>query len=140
MVKGYNIKLTIGGKTLVGRTTDELSISAQTKESITKDDAGVKRIAVVGHDVTLSASALVSVDTESTSGSTKLDRDAVIALALKTGTEAEVAIEYACEGGDTYAGNAIITGYSESSSADDSTDTTLSLNLQITGSFTKKVQ
>ena len=136
MVLGYNIKLTIGGKTLAGRTQDSLNISAITKESITKDDNGKKQIAVVGHDVTFSVSALMEII--SAGEATKLDRDGVIALSLKTGAEAVVAIEYALEGGDTYQGNAVITGYTEDSSASADSDTTVSLNLQVTGDFTKK--
>ena len=136
MVLGYNIKLTIGGKTLAGRTQDSLNISAITKESITKDDNGKKQIAVVGHDVTFSVSALMEII--SAGEATKLDRDDVIALSLKTGAEAVVAIEYALEGGDTYQGNAVITGYTEVSSASADSDTTVSLNLQVTGDFTKK--
>ena len=136
MVLGYTIKLTIGGKTLAGRTQDSLNISAITKESITKDDNGKKQIAVVGHDVTFSVSALMEI--LSTTESTKMDRDDIIALALKTGDEAVVAIEYALEGGDTYQGNAVITGYTEDSSASADSDTTVSLNLQVTGDFTKK--
>ena len=136
MVLGYNIKLTIGGKTLAGRTQDSLNISAITKESITKDDNGKKQIAVVGHDVTFSVSALMEII--SAGEATKLDRDEVIALSLKTGDEAVVAIEYALEGGDTYQGNAVITGYTEDSSASADSDTTVSLNLQVTGDFTKK--
>ena len=136
MVLGYNIKLTIGGKTLAGRTQDSLNISAITKESITKDDNGKKQVAVVGHDVTFSVSALMEIISEVEA--TKLDRDDVIALSLKTGDEAVVAIEYALEGGDTYQGNAVITGYTEDSSASADSDTTVSLNLQVTGDFTKK--
>ena len=136
MVLGYNIKLTIGGKTLAGRTQDSLNISAITKESITKDDNGKKQIAVVGHDVTFSVSALMEII--SAGEATKLDRDDVIAFSLKTGDEAVVAIEYALEGGDTYQGNAVITGYTEDSSASADSDTTVSLNLQVTGDFTKK--
>ena len=136
MVLGYNIKLTIGGKTLAGRTQDSLNISAITKESITKDDNGKKQIAVVGHDVTFSVSALMEII--SAGEAAKLDRDDVIALSLKTGDEAVVAIEYALEGGDTYQGNAVITGYTEDSSASADSDTTVSLNLQVTGDFTKK--
>lgn len=136
MVLGYNIKLTIGGKTLAGRTQDSLNIAAITKESITKDDNGKKRVAVVGHDVTFSVSALMEI--LSTTESTKMDRDDIIALALKTGDDANVAIEYALEGGDTYQGNAVITGYTEDSSAAADSDTTVSLNLQVNSDFTKK--
>lgn len=135
MIAGYNIALTMGGKTLLGRTQDDLSISAIVKESITKDDAGVRQRAVTGHDVSFRVSALLEIGVGSAVN--KMDRDDVIALALATGSAAIVAISYTCAGGDTYGGNAVITGYSESSSADPETDTTVSLDLQVTGPFTK---
>ncbi len=134
MVEGYNISLSVGGKTILGRTQDDLSISAVTKESITKDDEGVMQRKVVRHDVTFRATALLSLNGTT---NTQLDRDDVIALALVTGDSAPVTVVYACEGGDSYTGSAIITGYSESSSADPDSDTTVSLDLAISGAFTK---
>lgn len=133
-VEGYNIALTIGGKTVLGRTQEDLSIAAVTKTSITKDDAGVQQEAVVRHDVTFRVAALLSLD-DSTSTHAKLDRDDVMALALATGSSAVVAVTYTCVGGATYGGSAIITGYSESSSAEVDSDTTISLDLKITGTF-----
>lgn len=135
MVPGYNISLQMGSKTLLGRTQDDLNISAVIKESITKDDGGVRKRAVTGHDVTFRVSALLSLN--SGSSTTQLDRDDVIAMALNTGSSAIVAVTYSCAGGDTYTCNAVITGYSESSSADPETDTTVALDLQSTGAFTK---
>ncbi|MBQ1791903.1 MAG: hypothetical protein II008_17125 [Oscillospiraceae bacterium] len=132
MVEGYNISLQINSKTILGRTQDDLSISAVVKESITKDDAGVMQRSVVRHDVTFSVNALLSLNG---TGTTQLDRDDVIALALATGSSAIIPVTYICAGGATYGGNAIITGYSESSGADPDADTTLSLDLQITGDF-----
>ena len=134
MVEGYNISLQINNKTILGRTQDDLSISAVVKQSITKDDEGVMQRSVVRHDVTFSVNALLSLNGE---GTTQLDRDDVIALALATGSSAIIPVKYLCAGGDTYGGNAIITGYSESSGADPDADTTLSLDLQITGDFNK---
>lgn len=134
MVEGYNISLQINNKTILGRTQDDLSISAVVKQSITKDDEGVMQHSVVRHDVTFSVNALLSLNGEDM---TQLDRDDVIALALATGSSAIIPVKYLCAGGDTYGGNAIITGYSESSGADPDADTTLSLDLQITGDFNK---
>lgn len=133
-MEGYNISLKVGDKTLLGRTSDSLNISATTKSSLTKDDRGNARVAVTGHEVTFSVSAILDV-TESTQ---QLNRDDVIALALKTGAEAVVAVKYLCEGGDTYGGNAVITGYSESSSASGDEDATISLDLRVSGAFTKQ--
>lgn len=134
MIEGYNISLKIGTKTLLGRTQDDLTIAAVVKESITKDDAGVTRRKVVRHDVSFRVSALLSLN--GTGQTTQLDRDDVIALALATGDNAPVAVQYLCEGGDTYGGSAIITGYTESSSAAADSDTTIGLDLSIDGAFT----
>lgn len=133
MVEGYNIALKINGKTVLGRTQEDLTIAAVVKESITKDDLGVTQRSVVRHDVSFRVAALLSLN--ATGQTTKLDRDDVIALALATGSSAIIPVQYLCEGGDTYGGNAIITGYSESSSAAADADTTMSLDLQITGAF-----
>lgn len=134
MIEGYNISVTIGGKTILGRTQEDLTISAVTKTSITKDDAGVQQESVVRHDVTLRVAALLSLN--GTGTATKLDRDDVLALSLVTGSNAVVAVTYTCAGGATYGGNAIITNYSENSSAEADSDTTLTLDLKITGEFT----
>lgn len=134
MILGYNVSLSIGGKTILARTQEDLTIAAQVKESITKDDEGVKKRKVTGHDVSFRVSALMELNA---TGTTKLDRDDVIALALATGDSAPVTVVYAVEGGDSYTGSAIITNYTESSSADPDTDTTVGLDLQISGAFTK---
>lgn len=136
MIEGYNFAIKIGGKTVIGRTQEDLNISAITKESITKDDEGVKKTKVTGHDVTLKVAALAEL--AGSGATTKLDRDDIIAMALAVGDSAIVAVTYSCEGGDTYGGSAIITGYSESSAADPDTDTTVSLDLKISGAFTKQ--
>ena len=134
VVEGYNVALSIGSKTVLGRTQEDLSISAVTKTSITKDDAGVQQEKVVRHDITFRVAALMSLDSETTH--TKLDRDDVIALALATGSSAVVSVSYACSSGTTYTGSAIITGYSESTSADVDSDSTISLDLKVIGTLT----
>lgn len=135
MVNGYNITLKIGGKTIVGRTQDDLTIAAIVKESLDKDDQGTKRFSVTGHDVTFKVSAMMSIDTIG-SGVQKINRNDLIAQALKKGPQAVVAVQYLCASGDTYAGNAIMTNYSESSNA--SEEATLSADFKVTGAFTKQ--
>jgi hypothetical protein len=134
MVNGYNITFKMGGKTIVGRTQDDLTIAANVKESLTKDDAGATQYSVVGHEVTFKVNALMSVDAIG-SGVQKLNRDDLIAQALKTGSQEIVAVTYLCTGGHTYGGNAIITNYSESSNASD--EATLSIDFKVTGTFAK---
>lgn len=134
-MEGYNISIKLNNKTLLGRTSDSLNISALTKESRTKDDRGAARVRVTGHDVTLNMNAIAEFS-DTTSQATKLGRDEVLELSLKTGDDAVVPLTYAAEGGATYGGNAVITGLTEDSNAED--EATLGLQLRITGAFTKQ--
>lgn len=135
-MQGFNVRLKVNSKAIVAVTQDELNIDAQTKESYTKDDAGVKRTKVTGHDITFTVSALYE---EAGSGSlTALDRDAIIALALKEGDNASVPFEYGPSSGTVYTGKAIITGYKETTPADPTQDSTISLTLKVDGAMTLK--
>ena len=136
MVNGYNVALRINNKTIVGRTQDDLTIAATVKESLDKDDQGTKRFTVTGHEVSFKVSAMMSVDPVTTQ-TQKVNRDFLIAQALKKGSAAVVTLLYACANGDSYTGSAIMTNYSESSNASD--DATLSADFKVTGAFTKVV-
>lgn len=133
-MEGYNIALKLNSKTILGRTQDDLTIAARIKESQTKDDRGATRRAVTGHDVSFRVSALLEVSGAETN---QMSRDDVIALALETGPTAVIPLRYECKGGDTYGGSAIITGYTESSSASADEDANIGLDLQISGEFAK---
>lgn len=135
-MQGFNVRLKVNSKAIVAVTQDELNIDAQTKESYTKDDAGVKRTKVTGHDIAFTVSALYE---EVGSGSiTALYRDDIIALALKEGDNASVPFEYGPSSGTVYTGKAIITGYKETTPADPTQDSTISLTLKVDGSMTPK--
>ena len=58
-MEGYNIAFKLGGKTIEGRTQDDLTVAARTKESLTKDDQGNAQVVVSGHDITFRASGLI---------------------------------------------------------------------------------
>ena len=135
MIEGFNIKLTLGGKTVLGRTQEDLNISAVTKTSITKDDMGVQQERKVRNDVTLKVSALMALNGEGSVD--KMDRNDVIALALATGDAAIIEVKYLVPGGDTYGGNGLISGYSETSNAEQDADASLSLDIKIVGGFSK---
>lgn len=137
MIEGFNIKLTLGGKTVLGRTQEDLNISAVTKTSITKDDKGVQQERKVRNDVTLKVSALMALNGEGSVD--KMDRNDVIALALATGDAAIIEVKYLVPGGDTYGGNGLISGYSETSNAEQDADASLSLDIKIVGGFSKIV-
>ena len=129
-MQGYNVALQVNGKTLAGRTQDDLSISAVTKESLTKDDKGNAQQKVTGHNVTFKASGLMD---NTTGEAAKLTRDEVIAMSLLTGDDAIIPVRYGAEGGQIYGGNAIITGYTESTNAQG--EATYGLDLAISGEF-----
>lgn len=130
MTPGYNISISVNGNTILGRTQDDLTIAAQVKESITKDDQGVKQYAVTGHDITLKCSGLIGVT--ASGQTTQLSCADVMALALKKSSDTggcDVTIAYS--GGGSVSGTGIITGYNESSSADPDSDSTYSVDLKI---------
>ena len=130
-VLGYNIALKINGKTCIGRTQEDLSVSPTVKESITKDDAGAKKFSVTGHEVTFSVNGLMEYD--GAAGTTKLDNNDLLAQSLKKGTEAEVPCVYDRGSGQSYQGTAIMTRYSESTNSED--EGTYTAEFRITGEF-----
>lgn len=130
-LEGYNIAFKIGNKTIAGRTQDDLTIAARTKESLTKDDQGAAQTAVTGHDITFRASGLVELGSDTTS---KSFRNTMIANALKTGSQAVLAFKYMPTGGQAYGGNCIITNYTESSNSSD--DATYTIDFKVTGNMT----
>lgn len=130
-LEGYNIAFKIGGKTFAGRTQDDLTIAARTKESLTKDDAGATQVSVSGHDITFRATGIVEIGSDTGS---KMFRNTMIATALKTGSQAVLAFKYMPTGGQAYGGNCIITNYSESSNSSD--DATYTIDFRVTGEMT----
>ena len=130
-LEGYNIAFKIGNKTLAGRTQDDLTIAARTKESLTKDDAGATQVAVTGHDITFRATGIVELGSDTAS---KMFRNTMIATALLTGSGAVLAFKYIPTGGQAYGGNCIITNYSESSNSSD--DATYTIDFRVTGNMT----
>ena len=127
MTEGYNIRIKVNNKYLIGVTSDEVSISPNTKESIVKENAGVKQESVVGHTTTFSISGLIDM---TGGGSTMLDNDDILELAALTGASAEVDIDYVRGSGTAYTGTGIITGYTETNPADPEEDPTYGLTIE----------
>jgi len=128
-VEGYNIAFRIGGNTIAGRTQDDLTIAARTKESLTKDDAGQPQTSITGHDITFRATALMDV----TGGTGKISRDTLLADALATGSSAVLEFTYVATGGTTYGGKCVITNYTESSNASD--EATITVDFRVSGAM-----
>ena len=116
-------------KTFAGRTQDDLTIAARTRERLTKDDAGATQVAVIGQDVTFRATGLVEL-----TSSTAITRDQLIGFALQAGTNAVFSFQYATNGNDLLSGSCVITNLSESSNASD--DATLTVDFRVVGAPT----
>lgn len=120
VIIGYNTLIKVGGKTFAGVISDDFEVSAETKESITKADAGNKRMRVTRKPVTLAISGICSTDDDAN----VLSRKDIIEL---VGQTAEV--DYDLGGGDTLSGSGLITNYKETTYADPEQDPTYSLNV-----------
>lgn len=121
---GFNVFLTTGGKTFVGVTSDELSVEPNTKESTTKDDAGVKNKRVTSHVFNFTVNGIMDVTDDTSS---RLNNDAIIALAY---SKNPITIVYNRGNGTNYTGTAIPAGYTETTPADPDEDSTYGLQLR----------
>lgn len=137
-MEGYNFGIKIGTKYVLARTDESVQIEARIKESITKDDEGVTKRAVTGHDVTFNISHFLRLNESGVT--TKLDRDDVMDMVLAEGANAEYDIVYEATGGNKYGCKGIISSYSENHGADADTEPTGSITVQSSGAFTKITQ
>lgn len=129
---GYNVALKIGGKTVVGTTSNSFDLNKKIKESITKDDAGKRKRVAIGYDFTFSVENLATI-IDAANAATQLGRDEILALALTNDT---VEFTYTMTGADGYSGSVLITSYSEKSGANEDEEVSISLNLQSNGDLT----
>lgn len=137
-MEGYNFGIKIGTKFVLARTDESVQIEARIKESITKDDEGVTKRAVTGHDVTFNISHFLRLNESGVT--TKLDRDDVMDMVLAEGSSAEYDIVYEATGGNKYGCKGIISSYSENHGADADTEPTGSITIQSSGAFAKITQ
>lgn len=121
---GFNVYLTTSNKTFVGVTSDELSVEPNTKESITKDESGVKTKKVTSHVYNFTVGGILDVTDDMSS---RLNNDAIFALAM---AKAPVSIVYHRGNGANYSGTGIITGYTETTPANPDDDSTYSLQIR----------
>lgn len=133
-IDGFNIRLRLNNKTLIGVTQDDLSVTPTTKDSITKDNNGVKQSEVTGQEITFTVAGIIAVDSE---GSTSMDSDALLEQSLKKGAAANIPFEYV-RGNKAYSGNCVMTSYTESAPADPETDATFSAGFKVSGAMTPK--
>ena len=127
-MEGYNFRFKVGGKNFIGVTQDDMTITPTTKESITKDDAGARKRAVTGQDITFRVSGIMDLNG---TGGTDNDMDDIIELALSKGDNAEVTFVYTRGTGQAYTGPAVITGYTETTPAEG--DATYTIDFAVSG-------
>jgi len=127
---GYNTIIKSGNKTFAGVTSDDLDLAPEQKTSITKADAGTKRISIARVPATLTVNGVCSTD----SSSTVNDRTEIIDLVL---AGAALSVTYKV-GNTTYTGTGYATGYKETTPADSDTDPTYSLTITIPNGISKQ--
>ncbi len=121
-IDGFNVAFKVGTKDFIAVTSHNFDLTMKEKTSITKDDKGTEKTRITGHNVVFSIEGICEVDEV---GTTKMDRDDIIALAL---AKAPITYVYSATGAKGYTGSAVINSYSEKSGADD--EMTYSLNLK----------
>jgi hypothetical protein len=112
---GYNLILKADTKTFAAVTSNSFSMSPEIKDSITKDDVGVKRKVQTGYSWEIAAEGLVTV--KESGETTIIDRNDIIA-AIKAKTVFDVVYGQTTSGSKVQAGEAIITAFSESSDSE----------------------
>lgn len=129
---GYNFFFTWNGKKIAGVTDDNLQITPNVKESLTKDDQGDSQSEVVGQGVEIAVNGLIyKNDANETQ---KLDLDDLIELNLAKGDSAKIPFVYTRGSGKVYTGYAIPNGYSESSNSEDYAN--FNQNFRVVGTMT----
>lgn len=130
-VLGYNILVKAADKKFAGTTSNTFGITPEMKDSITKDDAGVKRSVFTGYTWEAQVEGLIMLKT--VGETTIYDRNDIIDL-VKAGTIVEVTYGPATVGSKVQTGNAIISAFSEST--DSENEGTFSITLKGTGPLT----
>lgn len=128
-MKGYNILVKINGNAFVGETSSSMDVSANVKESYTKEGKGVADREVTGHSVSGSISGLMRLKKEDETN--VMDSDAILEAAMQEGKDALFPFVYTRDTGKAYKGNLIINSYSESGTAEG--EATYTLNYTVSG-------
>lgn len=128
-VLGFNLRLTLGTKTIAGVTSDSFNIEANRRESIMKDDAGNKQYEAIGRKITMSATLYIMHGT----GTTTLNIDD-IRKAVAAGTEFAYVYGGTTATNPTVVGNCVILKCSETSDSEGYATATVELEeLEATG-------
>lgn len=133
-VNGYAVRFKVSlsngtSKLIAGTTQDDLTVTPTTKESITKDDLGIKRLVTTGNETTFSATFEIGYG-----DAVENNASGVLELAYLQGSDAIIPFQYyRPDGTDTYtklSGNCSVTSYKESSGSSDVATATVEFKTQ----------
>jgi len=130
---GYNLVFKLDGKLVAATTSNSFAVNFDKKESITKEDQGAKSSKITGYNFTFSANGFIEVN-EAGDEATKLDKDALLDLALAMG---EVPFVYGTGVSGTVQreGTVVISQYQEDT--DSENEGTYSINFDSVGTLNK---
>lgn len=132
-VKGYNILLTIGAKSIVGTTSDTLSGGGVLKESIQKSDAGQTKYNNTGFEGTMSVSSFVG---NGTAASGELGLKELMIAARDNATGAFIYTMGSDNGDPKITGTCTYTSITVNSNSEDYADCTIELGITSLPIFT----
>lgn len=132
-VRGYNILLTVGGKSIVGTTSDTYAGGGILKESIMKTDAGQTQYANGGYEGTISISAFLH-NGEPTTGQLSIENVLTYCRDNTTGT---YQLAFGTTSGDPLiTGNMTFMSCTVNSNSEDYADCTVDVNITSLPTFT----
>ena len=132
-VKGYNIALTIGGKSIVGTTSDTFSGGGVLKETIQKSDQGQTQYSNAGFEGTLSISAFVY---NGTAASGELNIEALMDNCGKNATGTFVLAFGTTVGDPKVTGTCTFTSCTVNSDSENHSDCTVEITITSIPTFT----
>lgn len=132
-VKGYNIVLTVGGKSIIGTTSDNFSGGGTTKESIEKKDLGIKQKENTGYEGKISVNANVR-NGQADTGEMGIED---LLTACKNNTEAAFVLVFGTDSGDPkVTGNAVFMSCTVNSDSENYANCSVELQINELPSFT----
>lgn len=125
-VRGYQILLTFGTKTIVGTTSDSFSGGGTLKESIQKSDAGQKNFTNVGFEGSLSVNAFVHTGA---AAATEMGIEELL-NAAKNNTSGTFVFSFGTTGSSKWTGTAYVTSVTVNSNSEDYADCSIELAIK----------
>ena len=130
-VRGYQIALTFGSKTIVGTTSDSFSGGGVLKESIEKSDQGQRQFTNTGFEGSISVSAFVYTGA---AGASEMGIKELLE-ASKNATQGAFVLSFGTTGSPKVSGTATVTSVTVNSNSEDYADCTIDMNIYAKPTF-----